>query len=354
MRPILLTLVLVLCTGSALAQPAPDPQALWATYNAGDRESALAGALQGLETDPTDRDLHHLAGRCLADLGRNDEALPHLNHCIEGDVRDWRYAWSLFYVGGIHITEGRYAEARAAWVEVRDSRITANVSRSAAANLRFFGLDDAFADWPHRETDHLRILFSPEHADQDLDLYARAHEQAFATLTGIFDGGPAHPVRYIVWASEDEARQMAGITSLGFSKPEYNLIHCLWGQTRGHELTHVVAHHALHPGDETRFISEGVAVAFDLTDRDAMERARQAVRDAGSEVDLIELWTDPDSPAELIYPVGGAWIRYLVEREGMERVKDVVREQTVEHARAVYGEEFVPLVRAFEAEVNGN
>jgi tetratricopeptide (TPR) repeat protein len=349
---VLACFIVVTLTGTAIGQA--EHQALWDVYNSGDEETALAEAMRMLEIDDTDRDLRHLVGRCLVDLGMWEEGRPHLEYCVEGGPRDWRYAWSLLYLGTIDAAEGRYDAAREAWTEVRDSRITANAARDAGANLRFFGLDEAFAAWPRRQTEHLDFLFSPAYEDEDLDRYAQAHELAYAELTRAFGGGPEYPVRYVVWEDVDEARKMAGIGTLGFSRPEYNIIHCLWPQTIGHELAHVVIYHALSPVEQTRFINEGLAVAFDLTDRDQVERAIEAVRGSGEPVDLLQIWNDPESTsAEVLYSVAGAWIQFLVERGDMDRIRELARNQTVEAAREIYGQEFDATVAEFEMLVNG-
>jgi hypothetical protein len=274
---------------------------------------------------------------------------------VKGEVRDWRYAWSLFYLGGIAASEGRDDAAREAWTEVRDSGITRNVSSSAAANLRFFALSEEFDDWPRRESKHFKVAFSPAHADKDLHRWVEAHEQAWTRLTELFGAGPEFPVRYVVWKDTREAKRRCGIRGLGFARPEYNLVHCLWDQTVGHELAHVISFHALHPVATTRFVNEGLAVAHDLTSRDRIATAREAMKRAGvAEIDVRLLWTgEHPGGDEILYPVGGAWVEFLIDREGRNKFHELARNQTLESAERIYGEKFGKLVDEFEKELNG-
>jgi tetratricopeptide (TPR) repeat protein len=322
--------------------------------NQGQAEEVLEQALARLETSPDDILLHHLVGVSLVQLGRGEEARPYFEFCIESGVKDWRYAWSLLYLGGIDIEAGAYEAAREKWLEVRDGRITENVARNAANNLRGFGLDEAFDDWIRQESGHLRVQFSPMHADKDIDRWMKGHEMAWERLTELIGGAPDVPVRYIVWGDLAEARELCGITSLGFARPEYALIHCRWEQTVGHELAHVFVGRVLQPTVTTRFVNEGLAVAHDLTNRNRLDVARGAMGETGVDsVDLELLWTGQHPGGEdILYPVSGAWIDFLIREAGREKVLELARNQTIESAAAIYGEDFAGLVVAFEDLLN--
>jgi len=353
----LLALVVLLSLPTLADEPAPaDHSGLWELYSAGQKQQAHDQAAVLLADHPDDRDLRHLLGRCLFDLGDEDAAREHLQFCVTDAPHDWRYAWSLFYLGGIAVTRGDDAECRRMWTEVRDSGITANVAKAAASNLKAFGLDETFADWPVRDTEHLHLVFSPQLTERDLDEFARVHEDAWHTITEAFGGHPEYRTRYIVWFDDAEAQRMAGIPSLGFAKPEHNLIHCAWQQTVGHELTHVVCYHALQPVERTGLINEGLAVAHDLTERDQLARARAAMKDAGvAAVDLGQCWNDPRClESAVFYPVAGAWIQFLLERKGRETVLELGRNQTLAHAEAVIGLELVGLMEEFEGKLNAD
>ena len=341
-------LLALLLLAPASAQEVPN-QDLHSLYGDGRTDQALEQALVRLAGMPADRDLNLLVGRCLVDLGRAAEGKPYLQRVVADPQPDWRHAWSQFYLGHVAIQEGDDDRARALWIEVRDAKLTQNVARSAEGNLRGFALGEAFAGWSRLSTAHCRFAFSPTLADSDRQAFADEHEAAWGHLTGYFGGEPPAPVRYIVWGSVDEARSLAGIKSLGFARPEACLVHCRWDQTVGHELTHVVSFQALKPTARTALVNEGLAVCFDLTGRDRLAVARQAVAASGPDsLDLAVLWEQPPTTQEnWFYPVAGAWIRMLLDRGGKEALLALCRDQSLANARAVYGDSLGVWMRDF-------
>ncbi len=310
-------------------------------YGAGQTEEALALGLQRLEQDPENRDLNHVVGRCLVDLKRPDEGKPYLQKVVGAGVQDWRYAWSLNYLGNIAWMAGDDETATKAWIEVRDGKLTKNVSKNAKNNLQFLGLDESFADWIRIRTEHCIFYFSALHTERDLRAFADEHEKAYVQLTDYFGSDTSYPVRYIVWGSLDEAREICGINSLGFARPRTCVINCRWNQTIGHELTHVVSYQALQPVSRTSLINEGLAVCFDMTSRDRAATARNALQEANiSELDLVSWWGDT-MPADegVFYAVAGAWVQTLLDKGGKEKLFELCREQTVAKAQEIYGDD---------------
>ena len=330
---------------------------LWDLYAGKQYQEALEQATGRVDAGEIDRELVHLVGRCLFDLGRDEEARPYLEQSAAGEQRDWIYAWSRLYLGAIDLRTGNDEAAVRAWTEVRDGGWTRNVSRAAENNLRAFALDEVFADWPRRQTAHCRFAFSPAYADSNLDAFAREHELAYTELTEFFGREPAMPLRYIVWDSVEQAREFCGIRSLGFANPQYCTVNCTWDQTVGHEMTHVVSFQAIEPVARARFINEGLAVCFDLSSRDRMEVAKRAVREAGlTSLYLPDLWQDvpaqrPDSVETVYYPVAGAWVWTLLDRGGRERLLELCREQTLEGARRIYGENLEQWMSEFSTDL---
>ena len=341
----------ILMTGTfALAQSGPQAD-LNELYGKGQPEQALALGLDRLQQTPDDRDLNHLVGRCLVDLGRFAEGKPYLQKVVAAGARDWRYAWALDYLGRIAWVEGDDDAARRAWIEVRDGALTANVSRHAANCLRWYALDTSFADWRRLQTAHCIFHFSPAHAERDLQAFADEHEKAYEHLAAWFGGGTPWPVRIIVWGSLEEARSLSGISDLGFARPELCLVHCLWGQTTGHELAHVVSYQALKPAARTALVNEGLAVFSDLTGRDRLAMARQAVQAAGmKELDLAAWWEKaPADGTDVFYPVAGAWMQTLLDKGGKEKLLELCRDQTLGRARVLYGDDLDIWMKDFSA-----
>ncbi len=86
------------------------------------------------------------------------------------------------------------------------------------------------------------------------------------------------------------------------------------------------------------FINEGVAVAFSLYDYDRYNVARKSI--TGKNIhSVLDLWNDNNADAEILYPVGGAFVTYLYKNSTASQFKSIIKNQTVENAIKIYGNE---------------
>ena len=205
------------------------------------------------------------------------------------------------------------------------------------------------AGWSMIETEHFRFHFPPQ-PRVNPETFTAAEEQAFSRLRATFARPLPGKIDFYVWNTSDEAERLLGRPT-GFARPDLLLIHATADQTPGHELTHVLVFHTIRPEQVTRFIQEGTAVAFDLSARDRLALARAAIQrgrvEGGS---VLRLWQQSGTvPDDILYPVAGAFVEHLIGRGGRERFLELLRRQTPEHARAVYGDDFDRIVREFEA-----
>jgi tetratricopeptide (TPR) repeat protein len=335
---------------------------LWPLYREGRFEEVIEQGKALLNTGTETAQIQLAVGRSLVDLDRPEEAQPYLMRAIKLDPdRTWVYAWGQVYLGFSHFKLGRLDMARAALIAGRDCQATRNATLTAQNNLRILGLDESFDDWTSFETPHFSFRFSPRLAVFDRAGYARVREEAFDSISQWCGGQPEGKVRFFVWAGPEEAA-LAGMPTLGFARPREMLIHSLFNQTVGHEMTHIISFHALQPAVQTGLINEGLAITLDQTGRDTMSRARAAVA-AGRggtgetpflQVGLRALWEDFELLAdEYTYPIAGAWVDYLLARGGKDRFVQFFTDQTLEHARQIYGPELEGWIDAFESRLYG-
>lgn len=353
MKTAITLLVTLLLAASALAQHG-SADVLWELYGQGRFEEVIAQGKALINTGQGTAQVNLAVGRSLADTGSFAEAIVFLEGAVEGD-RDhtWVYAWAQVYLGSCHWKQGDDQRARRAWIIARDVAATRNATRSAVGNLHAFGLAERFDSWSRFTSDHFRFLFSDRLVDLDRAAFARQHEDAYGRISKWFGGGPTESVLFVVWAEQTEADE-AGMPPLGFAKPELNLVHCLVQQTVGHEMTHVISYNALAPTVRTGLVNEGTAVHFDQTHRDRMETARGAVAAAEGVpvVTVAALWQDWSLlPADVSYPLAGAWIEILIEKGGKERFLEFFADQGLEHARQVYGSDLEDWMQDFEADL---
>jgi hypothetical protein len=358
-----LALWAALTSGVAFGAEQGPADRLWELYKEGRFEDVVREGKVELATGTPTAQVNLAVGRALVDLEKFGESLVYLETAVRQDPdRTWVYAWGQVYLGAAHFRQGRLDEAKTAWTAARDCAATRNATRNATNNLMFLGLDDYYDDWKSFTTQHFAFTYAPGLTDFDIVAYARRHEEAYAAITAWFGGGPADKIRFFVWADNAEA-SAAGMPTLGFSRPEANLVHATWDQTVGHEMTHVISARALEPSAAVGLINEGTAVYHDQTGRDQLARARAAMAgdpDADSEADsegriavsVAALWEDWSLlPAEISYPLAGAWIKVLVEKGGRDKFLGFFRDQRLAHARQVYGPGLQMWMEDFDADL---
>jgi tetratricopeptide (TPR) repeat protein len=358
-----LILILLLIAADASGQVTPDPaQELWDLYKAGQFSEVVARGQGLLNTGTVSAQVELAVGRALVDLGQSEAGLPYLQRAVDQDPeRTWVYAWAQNYLGNAQALLGNLPAARQAYQLARDCGATRNATRTAGRSLRGLGLDAYFDDWNVEKTAHFVFSFSPRLGIFDRQDFVAEREEAFAAISDWFGGKPDRKIRFFVWSDHVEA-ELAGLPPLGFSRPEFYLIHAHVGQTRGHEITHVISHHATSPGTKTGLINEGISVVHDQTGRNRMETARQAI-DMGTRglgdspyvpVELRALWEDFDLlDTTFSYPIAAAFVDHLLARGGKESFLAFFPDQTYTHAQAIYGTALETWIDEFEADLLG-
>jgi tetratricopeptide (TPR) repeat protein len=350
------TLVMLLAAAAALAVAQEGPaDRLWDLYQQGRFEDVIREGKVELTTGTPTAQVNLAVGRALVDLQKNQEGLIYLETAARLDPgQTWVYAWAQVYLGLAHFRQDRPDQARIAWIKARDCGATRNATRTAASNLKTLGLDEYFDDWESFTTEHFEFRYSPGLQDFDGVGYARRHEEAYTVISTWFGGGPLERIQFFVWRDKEEATA-AGMPPLGFSRPEFHLVHARADQPVGHEMTHVISAHALQPEVVVGLINEGTAVFHDQTGRDQLALAWQALADAAEgqvQVSVAALWEDWSLlPEEISYPLAGAWVSVLITRGGQDKFLKFFRDQSLAHARGVYGPDLQDWLDEFDGEL---
>lgn len=328
-------------TCSCLGQTATEQLAK--LYGAGQLDAVIAQGQQGLATHPDQPLVSMLIGRAYADKQQFREAVPYLTRSLTNTRTPTdEKAWSKAYLGTCYYGLQQYPEARKALEEVVAQAATRNVTSYAAKRLPLARAAELATKWEALETSHFRFRFQNPKRIGSLPAYAAVHEQAYETNNRFFEATVPRKIDFFVWDDALEASRILG-TELGFTQPYMVTIHVLPDQTKGHEITHMLTHYGLQPTRTTKLINEGVAVCFDQTNRNRLQMARQQ---ASGQTDIWRMWEQPDLfPSKQVYAVGGALLEYLLAHASKAEVKQLLREQTPQMGRQLFGKQLADFER---------
>jgi hypothetical protein len=185
-------------------------------------------------------------------------------------------------------------------------------------------------------------------------VFTDMHEDAYNTLSKVFNPQLPQKLRFFVWTDHTVAQQKLG-KPLGFTVSEECVCFIRTNQSLGHEMTHALSYWAggIPPTTFSRFVNEGVAVAFDLNGNDKIGTAKAAL--AGKNVSSVtDFWSGSlqSAPEEVFYPVAGAFIEFLYNQNMPEQFNALLKKQTMENAQSIYGQERLDaLIKEFDSRV---
>lgn len=188
------------------------------------------------------------------------------------------------------------------------------------------------------------IIFYFEDMDYlDALIFANRHQDAYNILKEVFEPQLPQKARYFVWTDRDLAEELLG-KPLGFALPQKCVCYIHDNQTLGHEMTHMLSYWAggVEPTEYARFINEGVAVAFDLSERDFIAMAKEAL--AGQNVNSIRDFWDgnlQNAPEEILYPTGGAFMQLLYQQNMPDKYYSLLKNQSFGSAQNIYGKDWL-------------
>jgi tetratricopeptide (TPR) repeat protein len=320
-------------------------------YGKGSYDEVIRLSPDVLKSNPNDPAVNLLVGRVYAETNKFNDAVPYLKTAITNDrPGSWVKAWSMAYLGKCYFAFGQYKESTECINGCISMNATKNATRSASNAALLFGFDKDYDRWTTRETEHIIFHFQPLSLKDinDIDAYMQKRETAFQNINACFGSILPKKIDFFVWHSREDMKAILGSPG-GFARPEYCVVHACYDQTPGHEMTHVISNYLPGIGQKTVLINEGTAVYFNQTKADQMDLARKAIKSNGiTAVCLKETWNERTLPEEVLYPVGGAFIKYLVENYGKEKFLELFRNQTYENALKVYGEGFESSIETFE------
>lgn len=136
----------------------------------------------------------------------------------------------------------------------------------------------------------------------------------------------------------------------GFSIPEFCITQTVYGQTPGHELTHIISNYHAKILHKSALVNEGIAVFLDQTNKNRLALAKQIVKEAGlTNVNLPTIWENKLGNERAYYAIAAAWVEFLIEKEGREKFLELFKNQTIENARLIYSTNIDSLLLSFHS-----
>lgn len=185
-------------------------------------------------------------------------------------------------------------------------------------------------------------------------IFTDLHEEAYEQVNPIFNAKLPQKLRFFVWTDWEAARQLFSIPEDvgGFAVSEECVCHTRADIPLAHEMTHVISYWSggVEPTTYSKFINEGIAVAFDLEGDDKIETAKEAIAGKGLS-SVSQVWNDKNETyADILYPVGGAFVDFLYKKNMPDKFFKLIKYQRMEDAEEIYGKAELD---ALIAEFNG-
>lgn len=305
-------------------------------YSSIEYEQAIELGREMLVNVPTDPTVNHILGRALADTKKYSEAKPYLLQSADSESPEWMQAWSYAYLGICEYISDNKVDSKVYLEKTLALNATKNSNKFAQNHLNWFQMTEYFEDWQVVEKEHIRFYFQPNHGIENLNEYCDTRENAYQINNQFFEAEPYKKIDYFVWSKPKDAIKIVG-KNLGFADSDLCKINSSINQTIGHEMTHILCDFGMKPTNRNRLINEGVAVAFDLSHSDKM---KAAIRTNTENLGIKDIYERAEElPEAYIYPVGGAFIEYLLKNFGDEKLKSLLRDQSWNHLIELYGTE---------------
>ena len=294
-------------------------------------------------------------GEGLVELGFFNEGKPYVQKAIENiKANDGRKAWALNYLARIEFLAQNKLKAKQLFYDCIDTDSNTKARQSAKYLLVNLGLDDYYSDFEVIESEHIAFHFQPNSMVTDKEQFIESREKAFQKNSEFFGVKIPKKIDFIVWNSNEDAKNI-GIKALGHADPKFCVIHSRPNQTRGHEITHVLTQYLLYDQIKTRFINEGIAVCFDLSNNNRFDIINdQKEKDSIQvKVSIKDAWMNPRAyPEWVYYPLAGEFVSRLLNKWGKNKLLQLLINQTLENALLIYGEELNSIIAELENEVN--
>jgi len=307
-------------------------------YQQHDYTAALAGARQMISNQTDVAFANSTIGRILVDERSYDSSIPYLQTAImlDGD-RSYISGWSYAYLGEAHVIIGE----RQKGIDELNKAIALHATDNSVSYARhILGALPLEPHWMVVEGKNITYYFQDSSLNTDaVNHFINEHEAAYEKINKVFQATLPRKMVFYVWYDADLAKKILHM-DLGFTDPETCTTNTLVTQSVGHEMTHTIAYWGWGRKSDTitRFINEGVAVAFDQNPNIKYLQAQKAVENSPYH-SVLDIWEDKNAKSEILYPVGGAFLTFIYAESTPRQFERLIKCQTIDNAEKIYGKE---------------
>lgn len=310
-------------------------------------EESIILSEQYLIDHPNDPLINFYLGKALYDHGEAKLAEEYFKRTIVLDHESSRISsWSYLHLGDCYSIDN-IPEARRMYQKVID--LNASENAVLKARQRLFPITDFALSHTHRATNHINFYFEKIQFIDDPVQFMNDREKAFMLICSQLQVEPDFTIDFIVWDDPVRFYEKYGMM-LGFSMSAKGIIHSAKSQTIGHELTHSIVYKKFKDhSSRYKFINEGIAIYYSLSNNPLELRIREIPESDRSGISIKDLWFNWNLyPARISYPVSGAFIDFLIKREGIDKMILLLSDQSYSNAKNIYGDSIDLTISDFE------
>jgi len=347
---IIITSILILSSLISFGQNS-SLEELWKLYRFHNYKLVIEKATPLLNVESNNINFNLLLGRTYADMGDYEDAIPYLNRAIENDnYFSGRKVKVFGYLGTCYFMLQKYDNSKDALKKGINLSVNENESDNLHTMYSLFGFDEFYENWKVIETDSFRFHFQ-NMSDIEIKKYISLREKAYKLINSFFNSKLPKKIDFFVWESRKDAKNILK-SNLGFSKPDFCIVHSYYQQTIGHEMTHIISNYTSDILKKTRFINEGTAVCFDQSNHDRLKEVKDWIKKNHKQIVIKDYWENGEKYNERFYPLSGLFVKELIDNFGKEKFLEFFKNQTYENAKIVFGDKLDIVIQEFENKIN--
>ncbi len=322
---------------------------------------ALKRALAWSGKEPTEAYSYQVIGELYLKEKAYDSALFYLKLALLAD-NDSSYAsaWAHAYLGVCYLQTRKKKEGVAElnravvlsptiWVRKFANNILDSIGQSRPEVVR---PKSYIPDWVKIERKNIRFYFQDTIGITNVVWkYMEEQEEAYEYANRVFQAVLPEKLSLYVWNDEQP-------TNTRFREFDYVFhrrcfAHVFRPNNGRHQTIQILSFWSW--GVESKkarvLIHYGVSVAFDARSFNLYEWARKMMLE-NNLTDVLEVWDNKKYPKReekrrKLTAIGGAFVKYLYEKSSPEQFRAIVKNQTVDNAKIVYGAGFDSLISGF-------